>query len=166
LNETEALRRAAGGDRAAFGWLVQAHQGYLRQWLRRLCHGDLGLADDVAQEAFLAAWRALPGFRGEAAFRSWLTRLAYRCWLRQRGEAPVDAEAPADEATPDPALQLDLQRALDRLRPVEREAVLMCCHAELSHAEAAAALGLPLGTLKTHVLRGRARLRELLGGTP
>lgn len=167
MDEAALLRRAASGDRQAFGALVQAHQGYLRQWLRRLCGGDAAQADDVAQEAFIAAWRALPGFRGEAAFRSWLTRLAYRCWLRQR-EQPLepghaDEPAAATLTHPDPGARLDLQRALAQLREVEREAVLMCCHAELSHAEAAALLGLPLGTVKSHVQRGRARLRELLG---
>jgi RNA polymerase sigma factor (sigma-70 family) len=162
VNESQALARAAAGDRAAFGHLVRAHQGYLRQWLRRLCGGDAALADDLAQDALLAAWRSLPGFRGEAAFRTWLTRLAYRAWLQSR-RAPERHLADEEASTPDPAERLDLQRALARLRPEEREAVLMCCHAELSHAEAAALMGLPLGTLKSHVLRGRARLRELLG---
>lgn len=169
-DEAKLLARAAGGERAAFAGLVQAHQAYLRQFLRRLTRGQQDWADELAQEAFLAAWRGLPGFRGEARFRSWLTRLAFNLYLRQReAQPPVDAEGePPEGAASDfaPALadRLDLAQALAQLREPEREAILMCFYAELSHAEAAEALGWPLGTVKTQVLRGRARLRELLGG--
>ena len=69
--ESRLVALAAGGDRAAFAALVQAHQGYLRKLLGRVCRGDQGRADDLAQEAFLRAWRALPGFRGEARFRTY-----------------------------------------------------------------------------------------------
>lgn len=171
-DETEAqtLARAAAGDRAAFACLVRAHQAYLRQFLRRLTRGQSDWADELAQEALLAAWRGLAGFRGEARFRSWLSRLAVNAYLRQRErQPPVEALAePPEGAASDfaPALgqRLDLARALAQLREPEREAILMCCYAELSHAEAAELLGWPLGTLKTHVLRGRAHLRELLEG--
>lgn len=168
-DEAPQIARAAAGDRAAFAALVQAHQAYLRQFLRRLTRGQTDWADELAQEAFLAAWRGLPGFRGEARFRSWLTRLAFHVYLRQRdAQPPVDTqEAPPDGADSDfaPALadRLDLARAMARLRAPEREAILMCFYADLSHAEAAELLGWPLGTLKTQLLRGRARLRELLG---
>lgn len=168
-DERACIARAAAGDRAAFAVLVQAHQAYLRQFLRRLTRGQQEWADELAQEAFLAAWRGLPGFRGEARFRSWLTRLAFNHYLRQRQtQAPVEAldeppEAADSDFAPAAGARLDLARALAQLREPEREAILMCFYAELSHAEAAEALGWPLGTLKTQVLRGRARLRELLG---
>ncbi len=167
--EARWIARAAAGDRAAFACLVQAHQAYLRQFLRRLTRGQQDWADELAQEAFLAAWRGLPGFRGEARFRSWLSRVALTLYLRQRDtQLPTqDLDEPPDAADSDfaPAAgqRLDLARALAQLREPEREAILMCFYADLSHAEAAEALGWPLGTLKTQVLRGRARLRELLG---
>lgn len=170
-DETHWLARAAAGDRAAFAELVRAHQAYLRQFLRRLTRGQLDWADDLAQEALLAAWRGLPGFRGEARFRSWLTRLAFNAFLRQRqaqpDHAPLDdaVEAVDSDFAPAAAQRLDLAWALAQLRDSEREAILMCFYADLSHAEAAELLGWPLGTLKTQVLRGRARLRELLGGS-
>lgn len=169
-DEAQLLARAVAGERAAFAGLVQAHQAYLRQFLRRLTRGQQDWADELAQEAFIAAWRGLPGFRGEARFRSWLTRLAFNAYLRQREtQAPVEAvdeppEAADSDFAPKLAQRLDLARALAQLREPEREAILMCFYAELSHAEAAEALGWPLGTLKTQVLRGRARLRELLEG--
>lgn len=167
--EAAQIARAAAGDRRAFAALVQAHQAYLRQFLRRLTRGQNDWADELAQEAFLAAWRGLPGFRGDARFRSWLTRLAFNSYLRQReAQPPVDAlEEPPEGADSDfaPALaeRLDLARAMACLREPEREAILMCFYADLSHTEAAELLGWPLGTLKTQLLRGRARLRELLG---
>jgi RNA polymerase sigma-70 factor (ECF subfamily) len=165
--EARWIAAAGRGDRGAFESLVRAHQGYLRQFLRRLCRDDTALADDLAQEGFIAAWRALPGFRGEARFRTWLTRLALNAYLQQRRRptaATVDteADAPVSDFAPDAARRLDLARALAQLREPEREALLMCFYADLSHAEAAEQLGWPLGTLKTQVLRARARLKELL----
>jgi DNA-directed RNA polymerase specialized sigma24 family protein len=77
LEEDRLVARAAAGDGSAFADLVRAHQGYLRKLLGRVCRGDQARADDLAQEAFVRAWRALPKFRGEARFRTWLTRLAY-----------------------------------------------------------------------------------------
>jgi RNA polymerase sigma-70 factor, ECF subfamily len=68
LQEARLVSRAAAGDRAAFAALAQAHQGYLRKLLARVCRGDQGRADDLAQEAFVRAWRALPKFRGESRF--------------------------------------------------------------------------------------------------
>lgn len=167
--ETEArvVARAAAGDRAAFAALVQAHQGYLRKLLGRVCRGDQGRADDLAQEAFVRAWRALPGFRGEARFRTWLTRLAYsalsaeRPALPQAEEAAPELEAAGDFA-PGADWRIDLDRALATLSDAQRHALLLCYGADLSHAEAAQVLGWPLGTVKTQVLRAKARLRAQL----
>jgi RNA polymerase sigma-70 factor (ECF subfamily) len=161
------VARAAAGDRAAFAALVQAHQGYLRKLLGRICRGDQARADDLAQEAFVRAWRALPQFRGEARFRTWLTRLAYSALSAERpalprvDEAPPDAEAQADFA-PGADWRIDLDRALAGLSEAQRHALLLCYGADLSHAEAAQVLGWPLGTVKTQLLRAKARLRTQL----
>jgi RNA polymerase sigma-70 factor (ECF subfamily) len=164
--EALCIRRAAAGDRAAFARLVQAHQGYLRKLLTRLCQGDAARADDLAQEAFVKAWRALPGFRGEARLRTWLTRLAYSALSAERAPLPLADAPPEDVPDSDfaPALhrRLDLQRALALLAPRERDALLLCYGADLSHGEAAEVLGLPLGTVKTQVLRARHKLKQHL----
>jgi len=164
--EAATVVRAAGGDRAAFAQLVQAHQGYLRRLLRRLCQGDEARADDLAQEAFLKAWRGLPAFRGEARFRTWLTRLAYSALSAERRALPsapaLDSElpdVPVSDFAPGLSWRLDLDRALATLKPRERDALLLCFLGDLSHVEAAQALGWPLGTLKTQVLRARHKLR-------
>jgi RNA polymerase sigma-70 factor (ECF subfamily) len=166
--EARLVARAAAGDRAAFAALVQGHQGYLRKLLGRICRGDQGRADDLAQEAFLRAWRALPGFRGEARFRTWLTRLAYSALSAERPALPThEAADEADEGVasdfaPGTDWRLDLDRALATLSEAQRHVLLLCYGADLSHAEAAQVLGWPLGTVKTQVLRAKARLRDHL----
>lgn len=165
------MARAAAGDRTAFAALVQAHQGYLRKLLGRVCRGDQGRADDLAQEAFVRAWRALPKFRGEARFRTWLTRLAYSALSAERpalptvDDAPPDLEVHSDFAPHVISLsdwRIDLDRAMAELSEAQRHALLLCYGADLSHAEAALVLGWPLGTVKTQVLRAKAKLRAQL----
>jgi RNA polymerase sigma-70 factor, ECF subfamily len=165
--ESGCIARAAGGDRAAFGRLVQAHQGYLRRLLGRLCQGDAARADDLAQEAFMKAWRALPGFRGEARFRTWLTRIAYSALAAERRSEtlPLDSQAPelpVSDFAPGVDWRLDLDRSLTLLSDRERDALLLCFAGDLSHSEAAKVLGWPLGTVKTQVLRARHKLRTAL----
>lgn len=166
-DEPALLARARAGDLRAFETLVRGAQGRVRRQLRRLAHGDTALADDLAQESFVQAWQQLPHFRGDARFATWLHRVAYTRFLmhaRRRQDEPLaegQAEAvPADD--PDPALRLDVNRAIDALPEHERVAIVHCFQLDLSHDEAAAVLGLPLGTLKSHVARGKARLREAL----
>ena len=161
------MARAAAGDRSAFATLVQTHQGYLRKLLGRVCRGDQARADDLAQEAFVRAWRALPKFRGEARFRTWLTRLAYSALAAERPALPVLDDVPPEpgaqgDFAPDADWRIDLDRAMTSLSAPQRHALLLCYGADLSHAEAAQILGWPLGTLKTQVLRAKARLRAQL----
>jgi len=160
---------AAGGDDEAFAELVRRRQSWLRALLRRLCR-DAALADDLSQQAFMLAWRKLGQLKAPAAFSTWLRSLAVNLWLqmlrsrqaqeREGGSEAADSLAAIDD---DPSLAIDLDQALEKLRPAERLCVVLC-HAEgLSHAEISATTGWPLGTVKSHVLRGSARLRALLG---
>lgn len=164
------MARAAAGDSHAFAELVRAHQGYLRKLLGRVCRGDQARADDLAQEALVRAWRALPKFRGEARFRTWLTRLAYSSLSAERPSLPPHNETSEEtgelgqhsDFAPSIDWRIDLDRAMAGLSEPQRHALLLTYCADLSHAEAAQVLGWPLGTLKTQVLRGRMRLREQL----
>jgi RNA polymerase sigma factor (sigma-70 family) len=167
------LARARQGDRHAFARLVRAHQSRVRLQLRRLTQGDTALADDLAQETFVQAWLHLADFRGDARLATWLHRIAMTRFLQhvRRPQLPQewrDAET-QDTANPghDPraveGLERDVERALQALSEVQRLAVVHCFHLDLSHAEAAQVLGLPLGTLKSHLDRAKTRLRELLG---
>jgi RNA polymerase sigma-70 factor, ECF subfamily len=166
------LRVLERDDRHAFAELVRRHQSMLRLSLRRLTAGDDGLADDLAQETFILAWRKIRQFRFESKFSTWLYRIAINAWkseMRKNREVLLDAESPAfEEGGPDEAgasvAKLDLQRALACLSDGERAAIVACYYQDQSHEEAAAALDLPLGTVKTHVLKGRNKLRAMLPG--
>lgn len=173
--EARLCQSAAQGDRAAFGELVRQYQSALRSQLRRLTRGDVALADDLAQDSFLLAWRALPSFQGQARFSTWLYRIAYNCYLMhaRRGESSHSTESlpdteDADGAHDAPAvvhdasLRLDVEAALARLPLAERMALVYCYHHDLTHEEAAQVLAVPLGTLKSHVARAKARLRDML----
>jgi RNA polymerase sigma-70 factor (ECF subfamily) len=172
-------RAVVHDDRHAFAELVRRHQSSVRACLRKLTAGNHALADDLAQETFVLAWRNLKSFRQEAAFATWLYRIATNCWLgdaRKRKETLLDdvgedrdddemAGALGDFA-PDHAsgttLKMDLERALAALSEGERAAIVQCYHNDLSHEEAAYVLGMPVGTVKTHILRGKQKLKLAL----
>ena len=156
-------------DQNAFSELVRRHQSAVRGLLRQLTRSDFALADDLAQEAFLKAYKNIRSFRGEAKFSTWLYRIAYNCFreeARKRKELvgidETQLEAEQDPGTVDPALRQDLAHALQLLPLHERTAVLLCCQNGLSHDEAARVLEIPLGTVKTNVLRGREKLKKTL----
>jgi RNA polymerase sigma factor (sigma-70 family) len=168
-------RVLAGDDKAAFAHLVRRHQGLVRAQLRRLCKGDHAMADDLAQESFLLAWRKLDQFRNESRFSTWLYRIAYTCFLqaqRKRHETKADAEIELPETeTPcadsgdtqiELALAIDMRRALSQLADGERETILHCYHLDLSHEDTAIVLGIPLGTVKSHIKRGKEKLKKML----
>ena len=162
-------------DRRAFATLVERHQSRVRTVLLRLTRGDAGLADDLAQEAFILAWRNLRHFRFEARFSTWIYRIAFNAWqseARRKREVLLDEDVSAEAISPDTLTaempdvvsRVDLERAMATLSDGERAAITACYYADLSHEEAAEALGVPLGTVKTHILRGKAKLRARLAG--
>jgi RNA polymerase sigma-70 factor (ECF subfamily) len=172
-------RALAGGDRHAFAVLVRRHQSPVRGLLRRLANGDEALADDLAQETFIQAYRKLGQFRADARFSTWLYRIAYNCFLmhlRSRKAEPLmsepldeaaveDRETPSDELRPEETaadMQMDLQRAMACLSLVERAAITQCYYLDRSHEEAAYALGCPVGTVKSHILRAKRKLKQAL----
>jgi RNA polymerase sigma factor (sigma-70 family) len=148
---------------------VRRHQSSVRGLLRQLTRTDVALADDLAQDTFLRAYKNIRSFRGEARFSTWLYRIAYNCFredARRRKElVGIDDEqlqAERDPQVADPGLRHDLMHALNLLPQHERSAVLLCCQNGLSHEEAARVLDIPLGTVKTNVLRGREKLKRTL----
>lgn len=160
---------AARGDAAAFEILVRRHERVVRGFLARLAPGG-GRADDLAQETFLTAWSKAAGFTGAGRYRGWLMRIAWTVFLmdvRQRGRRLPDhagaGGAAEPEAAGDAERDLIVEDALSRLAEADRAAVVLCLVLGHSHSEAAAILDMPLGTLKTRVARGSAKLLELLG---
>lgn len=169
-------RVLAGDDRHAYGELLRRHQGAVRGLLRRLCKEDHALADDLAQEAFLTAFRKLSSFRADAAFGTWLYRIAYNTFLmhirRRREEVSLDdVIPPADDTGSDDdhapvegesVRELDVRRALSQLSDEERAAIVQCYYLDRSHEEAAFVLGRPVGTVKSHIFRARKKLEATL----
>jgi RNA polymerase sigma factor (sigma-70 family) len=166
LHDLELCSLAATGERRSFGELVRRHGSAVRGVLRRM--GAQGAeADDVAQDAFLTAFERVSEFRGEGTFAGWVKKIAARLYLRrlqrERRLGAMTAEAVEDEAPrSDADAAIDLDGALQALNAMERICVTMCFGAGLSHSEAAEALNLPLGTVKSHVKRGLEKLRTRL----
>ena len=169
--ETRLIGLARGGDARAFGQLVDAHQAAVRAFLRRLV-GSYADADDLAQEAFARTWEVLHRFDGASSLRTFICGVAFQYWRRarrstSRRQAREDSYAElADTETEPPAraaARLALRRAMDNLPEDQRAVLALCLGQDFTHAEAAEILGLPLGTVKSHVTRGRARLREAMG---
>ena len=155
-------RRAAAGELGAFGELVRAHEPALRSMLRRLA-GDA--ADDLAQDTFIAAWRAAASWRQDGSYRSWLYRIAWRQFLsyrrQQRPTEPLEVvqDVGMDNGTGPKA---EIAQAMARLGERERMAALLCFAEGYSHGEAADIMCVPLGTLKSLVARARRGLVECL----
>jgi RNA polymerase sigma factor (sigma-70 family) len=183
----QALKAAQRGDIAAFNTLVVVHQ----RLVFNVCYRTLGNGEDAAdatQDALLSAFRGIKAFNGPASgLRSWLLRIAVNaCYdqLRRRqrrptesldalGVADADHESSVAERLPDPGIGPEqhslgaetahnIQAALDQLAPDQRMTVVLCDVQGLSYEEAAAAMAVELGTVKSRLSRARAQLRELL----
>ena len=165
LHDVELASLSAAGDRRAFGELARRHGSAVRALLKRM-GAEPALADDLAQDAFLAAFESIGEFRGEGAFVGWVKKIAARLYLKRwRRRAELDP-VESDESQHGfgggegaEASRLDLDGALATLTPTERLCVSLCYGAGLSHSEAAAALKTPLGTVKSHVKRGLDKLK-------
>lgn len=174
------VARVRAGDVEAFGAIVRRWQTPLINLAYRFC-GDRGRAEEMAQEAFLRAYRGLDGYRGDAAFSTWLFALAtnlYRTELRripQRTIALEDAREPSDPFSMSDAHELRdrdlaIRRAVLALPAKYREPILLFYFHEMDVEAASQSLGLPEGTLKARLHRGRemlrAKLPRLLALTP
>jgi RNA polymerase sigma-70 factor (ECF subfamily) len=168
-DDHELIAAIRGGSEPAFNILVDRHQQAVRMFLRRLLGNDAD-ADDMAQETFLAAWTQARSFRGEGDVRSWLCGVAWRkaksaqrSWFRRSARDTAHHELTSD-VTGGAMIedQLAVKAALQSLPLEQRAAVTLCLVCGFSHSEAAQILGAALGTVKSHVLRGRERLREAI----
>jgi RNA polymerase sigma-70 factor, ECF subfamily len=177
-NETELIRKARRGDHEAFEALVALHERFVYNLALRTL-GNPDDAADTAQEAFVRAWLALPAFREQARFRTWLYRIVLNLCLnrfpRLRRELHdltqdemVDIPEPASSAS-DPLAGIEVQeqhaflhREIKRLPEQYRLLVSLRYQNELSYDEIAGMLNLPVGTVKTGLFRAKARLSEAL----
>jgi RNA polymerase sigma-70 factor (ECF subfamily) len=168
------IQRFLAGEEVAFERLVERYY----QRIDRLAQQVVGhpmVAEEITQEAFLRAYRALPRFRGEASFYSWLYRITINLclnYLRRQAhhiDTAQDAEAPAFPAATDPSVVLETQerqrlirRAIDTLPSHYRIAIILRDLEGLSYQEIAAILDIPLGTVKSRINFGKGLLRKAL----
>jgi RNA polymerase sigma-70 factor (ECF subfamily) len=179
VSDAELVARARQGDTAAFGELVDRH----RAAVYRAAHAALGSAseaEDVAQEAFLAAYRKMDSYRGEASFKTWLLRIAWRQALTRRrslvtrwrrfvsaGDPPEPRPGREGQRSPEATL-IDaemaghVQRLVRALPAPLRDALLLSAAGEQTYHEIALVLGIPEGTLKWRVTEARRRLKDRL----
>jgi RNA polymerase sigma-70 factor (ECF subfamily) len=168
------VRSAAAGDTSAFEALYRRHAARVHGVVARLVGFDRARAEDLVQEAFVRAWQALPAYRFESAFGTWLHRLAVNTALmelrsrRSRPQADGDDEALERVGTPDSAghataLSLDLERAVATLPPRARAVLVLYDVEGWKHEEIADALGMAVGSSKAQLHRARGLLRTRLG---
>ena len=186
--EAALIARAQTGDQEAFGSLVELHQDFVYNLAYRILQ-DAAEADDATQEAFVKIWQALPTFRGEAKFTTWAYRIVRNGCLNRLRSArsnprTVSVETSFEEGddeerdllsripgleTDEPAWQFDTQerrrliwQSVDALPIKYREIIGLYYSQEMSYEEIAAALDVPVGTVKTHLYRAKGLLKVKL----
>ena len=173
-DQEKIIARARRGDADAFEQLVVSYRDQVFRLALRMC-GSEADADEVAQEAFLSAWKALPNFRGESQFSTWLYQLTTHAAIdlmrrekRQIASADITEVSAADPA-PSPQQQAEqseqreiVRDAILQLAPEQREVVVLRFMEELSYEEIGAVLKLPSGTVKSRLNRAKAQLKEIL----
>ena len=171
-SDAELVGAALRGADAAFEQLARRHSPALRSFLRGVCR-DQALADDISQDALICAWQQLGQLRDPAAFRSWLIGTGWRLVSEARRSAHRRTRRESDwvethtQSLPEGLNAEDnmaLETAMQELTPDQRACVSLCLAGGWSHGDAAQALDMPVGTVKSHIKRGRARLLAALGG--
>ncbi|MCG8415595.1 MAG: sigma-70 family RNA polymerase sigma factor [Pseudomonadales bacterium] len=154
-------------DTAVYGELVRRHQALIRGMLFRLTNNH-AVSDDLAQDTFVHAFERLGQFSGAGTFKSWLCQIAYSRFLMSGRRANIEARVMREfieleesrELASDVSQEIDLVGMLEKLGKLEKQCVVMCYLADFSHTEIANELNLPLGTVKSHIKRGRDKLRD------
>jgi RNA polymerase sigma-70 factor, ECF subfamily len=173
-DDLELIARAQAGDRSAFGELVSRHYDSVVRVVYRLC-GDVQIAEDAAQEAFIRAWVNLPGFQPLAPFRNWVFRIAVNTALDTLRRKPQESiengqgiqmmaeKSPGPETAYIEKEQADfLQGAVKALPEASRTVLVLREYGELSYSEIAAVLEIPVGTVMSRLNYARGCLRETL----
>lgn len=183
LDDPSLIARATAGDDYAFDLLIRRHEARAYQYAFRLTR-DPEIAADVVAEAFVRVHHALPNFKGQSAFTTWLYRILTNCFLdmKKKDKSKQTTSLDATLSTPDgemsrqfedpggtPQDQMErtereerMEEAIDQLPPYQRAMIVMYHGEMMSYEDIAAALDLPIGTVKSRLNRARLSLRELL----
>lgn len=171
-SDQQLVLRAQLSDREAYSALVARHQHRVRGWLEHLC-GDVSLADDLAQDAFVRAWDGLSSLRDSTRFREWMMKIAYNEFLQsrralerwrkltQRLKAQREASDQANQGSNESSdSAIALRQVLTVLSQRERAVLVLNYAFGYSAAEVSELIGMPLGTVKSLILRGSRKVRE------
>ncbi len=164
--ESVVIAFACAGDIQAFEEIVRRCQSRVRNCMHRLCnHPDL--AEDLAQQVFLKAWKSIRQLRAPGAFHGWLNRIIISIWLeevrrRKLNVAEWDESALLEAPRDAPGERIDLDKALAQLPPPMRLCIVLAYNNGLSHQEISEMTDIPLGTVKSNISRGAEKMRALL----
>lgn len=176
MNEenTLILRSLTRRDNEAFSALVRMQQGRIRAYLVRLCK-NYDLADDLAQDTFLTAFRKLESFQGTGNFSGWLFSIAHNCFLQHLRKTKRRREITEQYSVQQEVLtekyevlsteQMDMEQALTQLNPDETATITLCHSFGFSHQEVSDILEMPLGSVKSNISRGKTKLKDILTKT-
>lgn len=158
-------RVAVAGDKHAFDELVQRYQSPVRRFFLNQTSGNGPLSDDLAQDTFVKAYLHVGKFRGQAAFQTWLMRIAYNVWYdytRSHREMADIEHVQEQSAKEHPALQMDMYAALNLLKQEERTCVTLQLIDGYDIHAIADITGMKEGTVKSHLSRGKEKLADYL----
>lgn len=174
VSDNELIERfVVHKDQQAFSTLVLRFQSQLQKYATRLCNGDVHTAEDVVQETFLRAFLALANFRGESKLSTWLYRITFNLAMRNHRtnrlqprhccELEGIAEL-VDEVEHFEQLEVerDLAAAMTSISGAQQKVISLCVINGYSHEHVAHVTGMPLGTVKTNILRGKVQLKNYL----
>jgi len=157
---------ACRGDAQAFAEIVRRCQNRVRSFMHRLCSRP-DLAEDLAQQVFLKAWKSIGQLRAPGAFHGWLHRIMVSIWVEELRRRKLDfvdwdESAPVEAPRAAPGERIDLDNALAQLSPPMRLCLVLAYNNGLSHQEISEMAGIPLGTVKSNISRGTEKMRALL----
>jgi len=162
-------RAALLSDRLAFGRLVEVYQSPVRRFFFNLTGGDEELSKDLAQDTFVKAWLHIGSFRAAAKFSTWLYRIAYNTYYdyvrESKPAADMNVELLRDKIaaeTSDSDFRLDFEQALQMLKADERTAMLLFYMEDQSIAKISTVMNCPVGTVKSHLHRGKEKLSKII----
>jgi len=168
ISDMELVARVTtSDDQAAFQLLVERHQAAIRGFLNRLLAGDHGTADDLAQDTFMLAYRKMHTLKSGGSLRSWLHSIAYRQFLqhgRKHSRQRVMSDPPEPHHDPRQAVDAEILAPVLMRQVNENEQVCLTLAyaAGMSHPEIGEVTGMPLGTVKSHITRGKQKLKSWL----
>ncbi|MBU2916540.1 RNA polymerase sigma factor [Psychrosphaera sp. F3M07] len=148
----------------AFAKLVTLHQSQIRNYARRLCKGDNALADDISQETFITAFEKVKNYDARGSFIGWLLTICYRHFLQyiRKNKLVLNDDPIEIQITDNIEPQILIEQALYYVTHEERSAITLNSNFGHTHQEISKIMQLPIGTVKSHISRGKAKIMELL----